>query len=314
MDIIRKEKLLVESRPRTPSTGLLTALGKAIGVGSQATKAPEEMSALRDAAGRGDEDATTKAIGDVYKRLGWKSPEAEAMAKLRQASVAAVAGKVPAPASFERKATDYTVTVVNDRAQAAAEINVVMNAGPDGKPARLVLDGKLETKPNLDGSDLETHAQPDSVKTYDAADLAKVRTSLNGRWIDQDGDAWEISGNGSTIVLLHKRTAGERKYQGTVEFRDVQAAFSITSAEHLSESLPASVRQQLAGMGLDFRLRLKFDDTANRLRGVWISRNVTYTRGTQKVERVHDPYDAALTLKRAKRRQDVAGRYPDEGP
>jgi hypothetical protein len=180
IDIIRKEKLLVESRPRTPSTGLLTALSNAIGVGTQAAKAPEQMGALRDAAGRGDEDATTKAIEDVYKRLGWKPPEAEAMAKLRQASVAAVAGRVPGPASFERKTNDYTVTVVNDRAQAAAAIDVAMNGGPDGKPARLVLEGKLETQPNLDGSDLEAHAWPDRVKTYDAADLAKVRTSLNG--------------------------------------------------------------------------------------------------------------------------------------
>ena len=317
LEIIKREKLLSADRPRVSSTGQLGPLGQAIGVGSQAGKAPAEMAALRDAALRGDADATGRAITAVYARLGWKAPEGQDLAKFSQAAIAALGGAgggAPPAQNFERKGQDYTVTVSNDRAGGKADIDVDMRNGPDGKPAHVTFSGKTQTKPNTAGTDLENTAVPDKVKTYNSEDIAKLPATLNGVWIDQDGDTWDVAVTGAAIALTHQRGGGVRKYVGTVNFKDVQASFPITRAEDLGDGLPGSVRQQLAGMGLDFRVRLKFDDSANILRGVWISRNVTYDRDTQAVERVHDPFDSALVLKRKEKKTAQGGRFPQDGP
>jgi hypothetical protein len=312
-DILKREGLLAAERPRLPSSDVLANLGTAIGLGSQATKAVGEISQLSDALTRNDDIGAEKAIEGAYARLGWKAPTGELLAKLRKAANEAVAAHRRPAQVLERKGDGYSVRVVNDSTIGKANVDIELK-GDAKTPQHVTFEGNLKTQPAPSGNALRTAAEGAQAKTYSSDDVDKVRESQNGHWTDQNGEVWEVSGTGSSIVLLHKRAAGERKYEGNIHFKDAEAIFKITRVEDLSDGLPLRVRQQLLGKGLDFKVRLKFDDAERRFDGVWISSNVTYDLANQTVERIHDPFESALVLRAQQKRMAQGGRYPQEGP
>jgi hypothetical protein len=64
----------------------------------------------------------------------------------------------------------------------------------------------------------------------------------------------------------------------------------------MGSELPVQVRQQLAGMGLYFTLRLETCRDAAKLTGRWGSQHVTYGSVDFAVKKVHDPYDLPIEL------------------
>lgn len=313
LDILKREQLLTSERPRPPSTETLGKLGTAIGLGSQAARAVAEIAQLCDALTSNDDSGADKAIEAAYGRLGWKAPTGEMLAKLRQAAAEAIAGDRRPPQVVERKGDGYTVRVVNDSVIGKANVEVELKSDPNA-PRHVTFEGNLKSQPAPNGTGLQTAAEAAKAKTYGPEDMKKVRESQNGQWTDQNGDVWVISGTGNAIVLLHKRAAGERKYEGAAQFKDIEAVFKITRVEDLSDGLPLKVRQQLVAKDLDFKIRLKFDDAERRFDGVWISRSVTYDRASETVERIHDPFEGGLRLVSSGLKVAQGGRFPEEGP
>ncbi len=313
--ILDRENLLDFARPTTRPLGIADKLGRALAMGTRTPQFLREMAAVRDAIVRQDDQAAGKAIQDLYAKMGRTPPKGAALDGLVQAVKEIVGAE---PQETERviiERPDYTVTVENARAAGQARVAVLYQKGPDGRPARVEFKGEVESRPDVSGKDLEMVVEPaPAPATMTSAQADELRKRLNGRWRDQDGVEYEISGEGATIVVTELRAAGKpRPYTGRFNLGLISAAFPIDEADDMGPGLPPKVREQLAGMGLSFRISLSAAEDGAKLDGTWSSQHVTYG-SDEVVKRVHSPYDVPLVLTRGETKTAQGGRWPDEGP
>ncbi|MFZ5791975.1 MAG: hypothetical protein ACOY3L_14885 [Pseudomonadota bacterium] len=298
LEILNKERLLDFNRPGLPSLNLASKLGRALAMGSRTQQFLPEIAAVRDAVAHQREDDARKAIQALYAKMGRKPPEGAALEPLL-AAVQEVVGNEPAvteQTTIERP--DYTILIENARSAGLARVAVLEKAGPEGEPARVEFKGEVTSQPDRSGKDLELAVRPaNSPETMTTAQAAALRQKLTGPWQDQDGNIWELSGDGGAIALTEQRPGKTlRVYRGTFDLGLIRAAFTISKPDDMGEDLPLKVRQQLASMNLSFRVSLSAVEGGNKLDGTWSSQHVTYDDSTEEVERVHDPFDVALVL------------------
>ena len=293
------------ARPPQPGDiALLDAYGRALLLGPRAKQFGDQVGAVHDAVVSGERNAVGDAIAALYKAAGRAVPKGPALNQLIDAAVH-VGGGQPAPTVNHAVQGDgYRIDIADAVAAGRTIVEVTLEQGPDGQPARVVFDGAAHTRAKAGGEGLERRIEPDAPCVMTQADAAKVRERLNGEWRGR-GSAWQIGGSGDRITLTETRADGHKlAYEGSYRLGKIDARHAITEAADIGSELPATVRQQLAGMGLFFTLRLETCRNAAELTGRWGSQHVTYGANDLQVSRVHDPYDVAITLTGKPRNQD----------
>lgn len=298
--ILKQEKLLDLPRPPTGATGIVEAFGKALALGTRSPQFRSEIGAIHDALTRGDKRAAKDAIRDLYQKAGRTPPDTEATQKLYEA-VRAVHGTEPKETQrVEIKRPDYSVTLTAAHGAGKMQVQVLGQQGPNGQPFRTVFEGDVVTRPDSAGKGLELAATPaPAPRTITAAQAQALRDRLNGRWIDQDGQTWEVSGSGADIVLTNLRPGRTTlTYRGRYQLARATGTHTFVSPDDMSGDLPGWVHAGLVDMKLGFRVALTATAAGDRLEGTWSSQHVTYSPGSQTIEKVHDPYDRPLVLTR----------------
>lgn len=314
LGILAGEKLLDPPRPARAPLGVAEKLGRALALGARTSEFLPEVGAVRDALVRQDEPGARSAIQDLYGKMGRTRPEGPALDPLYSAARDAVGAEPQETESASITRPDYSILVENARAAGQARVAVLMNQGPDGQPARVEFKGDVTSRPAASGQDLETAVEPaPAPETMTSAQAAEVRDRINGRWRDQDGTEYEISGEGGAILVRELRPGkAPRDYTGTFRLGQIDASFPIAKPDDMSEGLPLEVRQQLAGMGLHFDLSLEAVEAGAKLEGTWASQHVTYSSDNV-VSQVHDPYDVETVLTRGGQETEE-GADADEQP
>jgi hypothetical protein len=299
IEALKKEGLAGAARPAQPGDSrLLQSYGNALLLGPRAGEFRDQVGAVHDAVLSGDEGATAGAIGELYRSLGRPVPKDDALAKLVEAA-RRVGGTAPSETiNHVIERPGYRIDIVDAPAARKTAVEVVIDDGPDGKPARVLFDGTTRTaaKPGGEGLERRTDAAPACAMDERAA--TALREKLNGEWHGPNGTT-TISGSGGKIILVETNRSGRPlRYEGTYRLGRIDARHAIRHADDMDQALPADIRAQLAGMGLHFTLRLETCRDGQRLEGRWGSQHVTYNMFRQ-VERVHDPYDKPFVISRA---------------
>jgi hypothetical protein len=315
LEALRKEKLLGAPRPATGETDIVERYGRALMLGTRAPEFKSEIAAVRDAVVRGDPAATRESIRQTYTKAGRRAPEGQALDDLVKAVKSTGSDEPPETIHHEIKRLDYDITIEDQRAAGKIRTEVTRR-GPDGQPERTEFVGDVVTRPNAAGTSLERAVTPTAPpRTVTQAESTRLRETLNGRWRDQDGATWEVSGAGAEIVLTHLRPVRTTlTYRGRYALARATGTHVFQSPDDMDPDLPDWVRAGLVGMGQSFRVALTANAAGDRLEGTWSSQHVTYSPSYQTIEKVHDPFDRRLTLTRAAEKVAQGGRFPEDGP
>jgi hypothetical protein len=296
-EALRKEQLLGSRPPQPVDEKLLAEYGRALLLGNRAGEFASDIGALHDTVLSGETAAIEQSIAALYRKAGRRAPTGDAMAKL-VAATREVGGA--APASTQRhviERPDYTIEITDAEAAGETAVNVALAKGPDGQPARLLLEGATRTRPTADGKGLERRVEPSRSCAMTSAAAAALRPALNGEWTDGDGQTWTISGEGGEVLVVETRPGGHRlDYRGAYGLGRIEASHAIADIADMP-SLPAEIAGQLVGTGLSYGLTLQACG-AEILKGRWSSQHVTYNDIDYTIKRIHDPYDQPVTLSR----------------
>jgi hypothetical protein len=299
---LKAEGLADAARPVQPGdTTLLNAYGRALLLGPRANQLREQIGQLHDAVISGQSEAIGAAIRAVYAAAGRAAPKEDAMAGLITEARNA-GGDSPPTVNHVIERPGYKIAIADAVAAGQTSIEVTVN-GPDGKPARVVFAGEAKTRPKSGGDGLDRRIAPKTPCTVSSAAAAALRDRLNGEW-SSAGGLMTIAGSGTSISVTETNAAGRKlTYEGQYQLGKIDVRHAITHLDDIDAHLPAQVRQQLAGMGLYFTIRLETCGDPTRLTGRWGSQNVTYSPDFQ-VKSVHDPYDVSLALTRTGRQEE----------
>lgn len=293
-------RLVAAQRVTTPETNIVDAYARALLLGTRAPQVLPELAEVRNAAVRGDREATASAISRLYTKLGRNQPDAASMGRLVDAVTAAGGSEGPEETARRRFETPGQTIEITDAKGAGLFTVEVTSAAPDGTAQRTVVTAERTVRPNAAGTDLETRAVPIKACTITTADSAKRRPLLNGTWRGADLGEWDVAGAGEAITLTSRRP-GEptMTYTGTYKLGRIQASHQIAAPAEAGGHLPGWVRAGLVGK-VSYVVRL--DDCGDaRLEGTWESRHVTYSPDYEVIRRIHDPYDRPLKLSRRAR-------------
>lgn len=297
VEALRKAGLAGAPRPQQPGdTALLDAYGRALLLGPRAVEFGDQIGVVHDSVLSGNEAAVGAAIATLYRAAGRSAPAGEALDRLVQAATD-VGGSAPAPTvNHVIQGDGYRIDIADAVAAGKTIVEVTLDQGADGQPARVVFEGDAQTRAKSGGDGLERRIEAASPCVMTQADAAKTRERLNGDWTGRQS-AWKIEGAGERILLTETRADGHiLAYEGTFLLGKIDARHAIADPNDMGSTLPAAVRQQLAGMGLFFTLRLETCRNPSRLVGRWGSQHVTYGATDLQVSKVHDPYDVAIAL------------------
>jgi hypothetical protein len=297
VEALRKAGLAGFARPAQPGdTALLEAYGRALLLGPRAKQFADRIGAVHDAVVSGQDEAIESAISALYVAAGRPAPKGQALIDLAAAANQAGGGAPQPTMNHSIAGEGYRIDIADAVAAGKTTIEVTLDEGAGGQPTRVLFEGSAQTRAKSDGDGLERRvvaAEP-CVMTQERA--AALRDLLNGEWTDNQGIAWTIAGAGDSILLTQHRAGIALAFEGTYRLGKIDARHAITHPDAMNETLPATVRQQLAGMGLFFTLRLETCHDIARLAGRWGSQHVTYDSMFMQVSKVHDPYDVAIAL------------------
>jgi hypothetical protein len=316
LQILKKEKLLDLPRPPTRVTGVVESFGKALALGTRSQQFRGEIGVIYDALTRGDEQGAKDAIRNLYKKAGRTPPEGESLEKLYNDVRAAHGAEPKETERVEIMRPDYTITNTWARSAGKVKVDVTGQQGPDGKPFRTVFEGDVVARPDASGKGLELAAQPaPSPRTIGPAQAQALREKLNGRWTDQKGRTWAISGNGGSITLTETRENSHKVvYNGRYDLAKITAEHVVSDPLD-TEDLPEPVAQQVAAnFKTPYRIALDVSPSTDRMDGTVAAQYVTYDSTDYTVKRIHDWYDRPLTLSRPGTRVAQGGRWPQDGP
>lgn len=299
LKILQAERLVNFANATPPSNNEADRLGQALIMGRRTQEFLPELAAVHRAVTQRDDKATTRAIQTLYERMGRKKPEGAALAPLLAAAKRGAGDNTPSERIIIKK-PDHTITMQDTVAAGQAFIEVIMDKGPDGKPARVTFEGDVDAAPASDEKGfvdkVTPTAKPNAMTHDEAADL---RGGLNGKWFDQNGVPYEISGaEGRITVTELPGDKPARPYTGSYKLGRIDAALKARNIDDIGDNLPAEVRRQLVSMGHTFHISLLVSEDGEKLDGTWTSQEVTYSGMTLAVLSVQDPYDVKLTLTR----------------
>lgn len=297
--ILDQEGILKAAAPPKPSQPVIPNLAKALLLGNRAPEFMPELAAIETAALQRDSKAAGDEIRSLYAKMGRKVPDDAAIDGLVDAAFSANA---PEPRPSERHVLDrpdYTIITENEPAAGRARVEVIDKKSANGEPTRTELVADQVAKPTADGKDLTTAYRPAGSETMTRSEADALRPKLNGRWRDQSGDEWEISGEGQAIRLINLSSGTHLDYDGTFNLGRIEASHLIRNPDDMGGDLPGGIRSQLAAMSISFRLSLTAAKDASKIDGSWISQHVTYSQMSMEVTKVHDPFATREALTRA---------------
>lgn len=313
--ILKEEKLAGQNiRPHFQETGTLERYGKALFLGARTREFAPEIGHIRDLAARGDRPALEEALTGLWKKAGRAPPDAKALDPVIRSLYGAkdMEPEETVRHSFDR--SGHRVDVTHARAGGRMQVNVTTKNADGTDKDRTVFSGVTETTPTPGGDELQRAIKLEKACTSTPETDKQTLEELNGEWT-AGGKRWTVRAEkgGKVTLTEHRAAHGPLVYTGTYRLGRVQARHPIAKATDMGESLPMAVRSQLAGMGLDFRVYLEFcADAPGALRGTWSSQHVTYDGNTMKVDRIHDPYDDSLVLRRDSEEKIAQGAAPGE--
>lgn len=298
--ILNGENLVSFPRPTQPRQDISESLGKALAMGNRTKDFLPELADIHTSLVQQDEKKAKSGIQNLYQRMGRSRPEGKALDPLYQAADKVVGAAPPETERTVIKKPDYNVTIENAPAAGEAFVEVLMNKGPDNKPARVTFRGDVASQPDKSGSGLEKIVKPaETPETMTTKQAGTLRERINGKWVDQNGNPYEISGSGNTITVTEIKTdTPSRPYGGSFDLGRITASFTVRTINDIGASLPAEVRRQLVSMRYTFGISLSVIEDGEKLDGTWRSQHVTYSGMDYKISKVHDPYDVKLTLTR----------------
>ena len=301
IDVLRQEHIAgLSIRPSYSEKGILERYGKALYLGDRTMEFARDIGHIRDLVDKGNQTELKQALRDLWVKAGRKEPDDKALQPVIDALYGA---KGAEPEETQRSAIDkpdHRIDIMNAPAGGKLQVDVVTK-NPDGSEKdRTTFQGSTETTPTADGNDLEKHIKLDSACTSTAQTDADTGDKLNGDWKDASGETWKISRSGGQVTLDEKKADGTvMSYTGTYHLGRIAAAHQITKASDIGDDLPGDVREQLATMGISFRVALEYCAARGlKLDGTWSSQHVTYSGMSHAVEKIHDPYDLRLNLKK----------------
>jgi hypothetical protein len=304
--ILKKEGLVGLPRPATGTTDIADRFGKALALGTRTLQFLSEIGAVYDALTRGDAQAAGEAIRTLYRKAGRTPPQGAALEKLYN-DVQAAHNEARQVEQVEITRPDYSITVAHRGGK--IHVDVVGQKGPDGKPFRTVFDGDVVTRPDASSKNLELAANPASApRTISPEQAAELRSTLNGKWNDGNGNIWEIAGSGESITLTEIRTnTGHRLvYKGRYDLGKIYGEHIVDDAKDMN-FLPDWVAQQVAAnFKPPFRIKLDISAAADQMEGTWASQNVTYNEMESKVKSVQDWFHEPRILSRPKKKARIS--------
>lgn len=296
---LEQEGFAGAARPARPgNTALLEGYGRALLLGPRAAEFRDQVGAVHDAVLGGDAAQIGDAIRALYTAAGRAVPADTALQNLVGAA-RTVGGAAPAETiNHVIERPGYRIDILDAPGARATAVEVIVNDGPGGKPARVLFDGTTRTGAKAGGNGLDRRVDAAPPCTMDERAAMALRDKLNGEWKRADGQTVTIGGSGATLTLTEKNRNGRTmKYAGGYRLGRIDLRHAITHPDDIGAELPDAIRAELARMGLHFTLRLETCHDPDRLAGRWGSQHVTYNQFMQ-VDRVHDPYDQAYVIAR----------------
>ncbi|MGE0151732.1 MAG: hypothetical protein AB7R90_03885 [Reyranellaceae bacterium] len=311
---LQAENLLATQRVATVEPDVIDLYGRALQLGTRARQFLPELAEIRNAAIGRDRRACAAAIERLFVKAGRNKPPPEAMERYIDAVTGATSKEGPVETARKRIEKPGRTIEITDAKSAGLFTIDVTTAPPGQPPSRSVVVAERVVRPAANGAGLEQRAVAVRACTITAADAAQRRAALNGAWVNQNGEAWEISGSGSSITMVQRLDDGRvLRFVGTYVLGRAHGTHQVAKPDDVGKSLPANIRGQLVGR-TSFVVRL--DDCGDgRLRGTWESRHVSYSPAYGIIDKIHDPYDLALVLSRpGKVEVAQGGRWPEDGP
>ncbi len=318
MGVLKEEKLAgAGSRPYFVEKGLLDRYGKALFLGNRAKEFAPEIGRIRDLVSRGDRKALEKALSELWVKSGRAEPDSKALEPV-VASLYGAAGQEPE--ETVRHVIDkpnHRVEIIHARAGGKIQVDVTAKNAEGAETERTVFQGVTETMPTKDGMDLQRRIKLERVCTNTPETDKEMAEALNGAWnAKASGEMWNIEQDGEKIALSNERAKdGPLNYTGTFRLGRINATHVINKVTDMGDELPLSVRSQLTGGNVSFRVYLELcANKKNLLDGTWSSQHVTYNGMSMEVSRIHDPYDLSLTLTRGAGEKVAQGASKEELP
>ena len=313
---IARQRGLVGESAAAQSSAPAFAYGQALKIDTRRYQTRDLIAALDNALTHGDDTAAKAAILRLYETAERKPPDADVLNDLLNAARRVHQAQPRDTEQFTTRHVDDSVDVTFDRATGGLIVEVrAKNA--DGKPYRAVFPGEVASRPQTMGDDLELYAQPNGEPRVFTNDLSEqLRQRLNGTWTDQSGRAWEISGEGISIMLVQIYRNGHRvPYDANYSLGKITGTHAVNDPRDIGDNPPlaAWVKRVVATrFKPSFKVRLEVIPPGARLEGTWHSAYVTYSPDTKKVDDVHGRFAKPLILTRGL--QSVPGAAEGDSP
>lgn len=302
VSILKDKHLVGGARPSLPPNNLIEQYGPALALGTRAANFAGDIAAIHDAFLRNDLPGVREAIRSLWRNAGRSDPDNETMTKMVE-KLQAIEGGVDPVEHATISTPDGSVDVTWTRGTGEVKIDVTNPNGANGQPVRTTFTGQAKAQPDSTGKSVELKGQPSKTKPRETSEeqSKNLREKIAGKWMDQDRHPWLINAGKTTGVSVTQYRAGGHKivYNGDFRVAKLGASHTIKDVKDIVEAMPASVKQQLATKYQPpYRVQLDANDAGDRLAGIWISKQVTYSGLTEEVQKVGDDYNQPLVLTR----------------
>ncbi len=173
LEVLKKEGLAGAARPaQSADATLVAAYGRALLLGPKANQLVDKLGQLHDAVRGGDDPAIGAAIRSLYESAGRSTPADAALAGLIK-EARKVGGEAPAAtARHEIERPGYRINITDAVAAGSTAVEVIIENGPGGKPARVLFEGQSRTVATANGAGLERRVEPAPACVMNAAAAA----------------------------------------------------------------------------------------------------------------------------------------------
>lgn len=301
VSILKDKHLVGGARPSLPPNNLVEQYGPALALGTRAANFAGDIAAIHDAFLRNDLPGVREAIRSLWRNAGRSDPDSETMTKMVE-KLQAIEGGVDPVEHATISTPDGSVDVTWTRGTGEVKIDVTNPNGANGQPVRTTFTGQAKAQPDSTGKSVELKGQPSQAKPRETSEeqSKNLREKIDGKWMDQDRHPWLVGGGKFGIIVTQYRPGGHKVvYNSDFKLGTITGSHTINDVKDISEPLPASVKQQLVSKYKPpYKIRLTANDAGDRLEGIWISKQVTYSGLTEEVTKVEGDYNVPLILTR----------------
>lgn len=299
-DTLRMQQLIASGTTTRADDGLADKLGQAMMLGTRANAFLPGLATLDNSFTQG-KDAQRNAARAIWQQAGRTAPDDATLDKMLRAAKEAHDSFAQTPQHGRLAAGSDRIEVDSAPGTGGARVSVIDPKGDDGKPERVTFGTTESTVPNAAGDGLETKVDPLPPEVVDTKTSDAERAKIDGAWVDQNGEVWEISGKGDAITFVDIYASGHRvTYIGQWSMGIPYASHLVNDVLDMDDSLPGDVKDQLASTyHPPFAVHLEYRADKDQFTGQWISGQVTYSAMWHTVKVVEDPtWDKPLILTR----------------